>query len=497
MKRVGIAGFLHESNTFLAAPTTYEHFASTTLTGGDRLLDRWTGAHHEIGGFLEGCADFGMEAVPLLATFAVPSGTISAEAFERIVSELLDAVRKAGPLDGLLIALHGATVSESFPDADGEVLSRLRAVLPEPFPMVVTFDLHANISDDMIRHSTAAVVYRSNPHLDQEQRGVEAAGLLRRVMDGEVRPVQALEAPPLIIAMSKQYTSAAPAVGLYSDLADVLKWPGILSASIAMGFYYSDVREMGASFLAVSDGDPELARRAARWMATRAWDRRHEFAAGLPTMDDAVRKAVSGNDSPVALMDVGDNVGGGSPADSTLLFAEVLRQGIRNALVILYDPESVRSCVEAGPGATVSLSVGGKTGADHGNPIPIRGVVRNLSDGHFVETQVRHGGWGACWQGVTAVVETAEEHTVILTSRRMAPMSLEQILSVGVHPERKRILIVKGVVAPRAAYEPISSRTILVDTAGATSDNPLRFEYRHRRPALFPLEPDAEYGGES
>ena len=187
-------------------------------------------------------------------------------------------------------------------------------------------------------------------------------------------------------------------------------------------------------------------------------------------------------------MDVGDNVGAGSPGDSTVLLAEVIRQGARQAMVILYDPESVEQCVVAGVRQAVSLMVGGKTDQMHGAPVAIEGTVRTLSDGIFVDTQVRHGGWGGGDQGLSAVVETAEGHTIILTSRRMAPMSLEQVISLGVHPERKRILIVKGVVAPRAAYEPVAGEVLLVDTPGVTSDNPAAFPYQRRRRPLYPLE---------
>ena len=137
--------------------------------------------------------------------------------------------------------------------------------------------------------------------------------------------------------------------------------------------------------------------------------------------------------------------------------------------------------------------MGGKTGRQHGDPVEITGHVRTLSDGRFVERQVRHGGWTYNDQGVTAVVETAGEHTIVLTSRRMAPMSLEQLLSLGIHPEQKRILIVKGVVAPRAAYDAVSKQTILVDTQGVTQDNPAMFQYGQRRRPLYPLEADARY----
>ncbi len=213
------------------------------------------------------------------------------EAFERLAAELLDAIAAAGPLDGLLLALHGATVAANFPDADGEILRRVRAQLGPDIPVVTTLDLHANISPAMAEHSTALIAYRSNPHLDQRERGLEAAGLMDRILRGEARPVQALETPPLLIRISTQYTGRQPAQGLYDDVREVLGWPGILSASVAMGFYYADVEENGASFLAVADGDPALARRAAQWMAGRAWSRRQEFAARLPGPAEAVRLA--------------------------------------------------------------------------------------------------------------------------------------------------------------------------------------------------------------
>jgi len=260
-----------------------------------------------------------------------------------------------------------------------------------------------------------------------------------------------------------------------------------------MGFYYADVKEMGASFLAVADGDPQLAREASQWMARRAWERRQQFQGDLLEPNEAVRRASQASKGPVVLMDVGDNIGAGSPGDSTLLFAEILRQKVPNALVVLFDPQAVSACIAVGVRQPIELAVGGKTDQLHGNPIILKGRIRSVSDGLFVEIQVRHGSWGNYDQGVTAVLETDQGHTVVLTSLRMAPMSLEQILSLGIKPESKRVVILKGVIAPRAAYEPIASEIIVVDTPGSTSANPASFEYRHRPRPLYPLELDAEY----
>lgn len=471
--RIGILGFLHESNTFLGIPTRWEDFASTSMHEGEAVRERWGRSHHELGGFFDGCLAEGLEAVPGFATLAVPSGAIAAEDFERIADAILQGLERVGEVDGLLVALHGATVSEAYRDADGEVLRRIRAKTGRALPIVVTLDLHANVSADMTALSDAIVAYRTNPHLDQRERGEEAARLLARMLRGEVRPVMALSTPPLAVPIAAQLSDS---LFLFDDLREVLAWPGILSASVNLGFYYADVEEMGTSFLAVADGDEALARKAADWMADRAWARRGELLPALPSPAEAVAAAMAAERKPVALMDVGDNVGGGSPADSLVLFEECLRQGARKALVVLFAPNLVERCAAAGVGAAVSLGF-------------CAGQVRLLGDGRFTERKVRHGGWTHCDQGLTAVVATEEGHQVVLTTRRMAPMSLEQVRSAGVDPSQLDILIVKGVIAPQAAYREVAASIVLVDTPGPTANDPGSFSYRHRRQPMFPMEP--------
>jgi microcystin degradation protein MlrC len=344
----------------------------------------------------------------------------------------------------------------------------------------------------MTDHSDALICYRSNPHLDQRERGLEAATLMARTLRGDVEPVQALESLPWAIPIDRQYTKEPPASLLYAEAERAVRAPGMLSASVAMGFYYADVPEMGASFVAVADGDTGLARRTTREMAAAGWKRRHEFASRLLSPVDAVAHARAAPAGPVALFDVGDNVGGGSPGDSTILLEEMRRQGVPDWLVVLYDPECVERCVAAGVRNNVRLEAGAKTDALHGRPVPVEARVRLLSDGVFVEREVRHGGWGRNDQGVTALVDVSPAGSIVFTSRRMAPMSLEQLLSVAARPEQRRAIVVKGVVAPRAAYEPVCREILLVDTPGVTAGDPSRFHYRNRRKPLYPLESIAD-----
>jgi microcystin degradation protein MlrC len=347
--RIGVMGFIHESNTFVSFPTTLQQFTEEGISRGDEILGRWTGAHHELSGFIAGGSRNGFEVAPLIASHATPGGPLTKRAFEAILGEMTGLLESEDGLDGLLLALHGAMVAEGYQDADGEVTLRLREIFDKP--IVMTLDCHANVSLRMVQSTTATILYRSNPHVDQRARGLEAANIIARTVRGEIHPVQALETPPLVINTSKQYTSLNPARSLIRDAEQSMSRPRVISASVGLGFAFADVEKMGSSFLVVADSDPSVARGQARWMAKRAWKRRQEFLMDLPSSAEAVRMAAGSKGFPVVLMDVGDNVGGGSPGDSTFLLEELLEQGTEGALVVLWDPDEVQRCVEVGVGA--------------------------------------------------------------------------------------------------------------------------------------------------
>jgi microcystin degradation protein MlrC len=491
--RFAALGLSHETNTFSAVPTDYATFERAGISRGAEIERVYAESHATMAGFLDARARLGVDVEPLLYTSPTPSGTITDDAFERIGGEMLDLLRARGPWDGILLAQHGAAVSQSFPDLDGELTARVRRLVGPAVPIGLALDLHANISPRMVEQSTVTTVYRTNPHLDPRPRALECAELVVRAARGEIRPVQALETPPLVVDILRQFTGEEPMRGLMRDVESVLARPGLLSASAVEGYPYADVPEMGMTFLAISDGDPAAARAAARWLAERAWQRRSEFVGSAPGPEEALRQAAAEPRGPVVLMDVGDNVGGGSPADSTVLLAAARALGISGFLVTLCDPEAVAACAAAGVGAAVQLSVGAKTDARHGAPVRVSGRVRLLADGRFEEPNPTHGGQRFFDQGLTAVLDTTDGHTLVLTSRPSLPLSLQQLRSVGVEPERYRIVVAKGVVSPRPAYEPIAARIILVDTPGVTAASLGRFRYERRRRPLYPFEPDATY----
>lgn len=486
--RIGILALLHESNTFIDRPTTIERFEENLLAEGEEIRRKLAGAHHEVGGFFAGLQERAIEAVPIFAARAMPYGVVAAETFHRLVGRMLDRLSEAGPLDGLLVAPHGATVAADQLDADGYWLSEVRRAVGPQTPIVGTLDPHANLSAQMVQSTDALVAYKTNPHLDQRARGIEAARLIARHLQGEVQLVQAAAFPPLAINIERQETESPHLAPLYALAEDLVQSSQgrLLSTSILLGFPYADVPEMGSAVLAVADGDRAIAQSAADALAAEMWRRREDFVGRLVGIEEAVSQAarIAG---PVCLLDMGDNVGGGSPADGTLLAHALLRSDVASALVCIYDPKAVQEFAVAGPGGRVRLPLGGHTDSRHGPPLEAEFVVTSLHSGQFSEPEPRHGGFQTMDQGLTAVVQSGRL-TLLVNSRRTPPFSLQQLLSCGIDPARFQVLVAKGVNAPIAAYAPVCKTMIRVNTPGVTSADMESLTFHHRRRPMFPFE---------
>lgn len=490
-QRVGIISLMHESNTFLRAPTTIASFRQDQLLVGEAVR-RMADSHHEIGGFFAGLAEAGLDAVPIFAGRAIPSGPISAEAFRELLNMLDTELDRAGSLDGLLVAPHGAAVCESEPDADGYWLSQMRKRFPKPFPIIGTLDPHGNLSQKMVEATDALTAYRSNPHLDQKQRGLEAAALMARTLRGEIRPTQAAALPPLAINIERQRTSEPQCLEQYQFADAMSKRPRVLSSSLMLGFPYADVAEMGSAVIVVTDGDPELAKSLANEWGEFLWSRRHDFVGKLIEVADAVDFA-AGHEGPVCLLDMGDNVGGGSPGDGTILIHELHRRGLGPAFACLFDPQAVKIAESVGVGGRSRFAIGGKTDSLHGPSLEADFQILSLHDGCFDEPVVRHGGYQSFDQGRTAIVRSDNGLTIMLTSRRVPPFSLRQLTAFGLDPAAFRVLVAKGVHAPVAAYAPVCKHLIRVNTPGVTTADLSRLQFHHRRRPMFPFEPETEW----
>lgn len=500
-KRIGVIAILQESNTFIAERTSLANFQRDVLLFGEEIRRRFQGAHHEVSGFLAGLDSAGLEAVPIMAARALPSGVMTDECFNAIISSLDAGLERAGPLDGVLVAPHGATVSERVADVDGYWLQRVRDYIGPECPVIGTLDPHANLSPTMVAACDALLPYRTNPHLDQCERGLAAAQLMAETIAGRVRPTQAAAFLPLAINIQCQSPEELPLRESYELAAQFRTMPEILSADICLGFPYADVPEMGAAAIAVTNGEPALAQTVASKLAEFLWAIRDRFCPELLSVDAAMKLVAQHFESnpssqPVCLLDMGDNVGAGSPADSTLLLQAIERQGVAGAFVSLCDPAAVAQLAEAPIGARVVVDLGGKTDRLHGEPLHDEATLLSRHDGKFRETQPSHAGSGEFDQGPTAIIRTSKGTTVMLTSRRMAPWSLAQLRSCGLDPSSFRVLVAKGVHSPVAAYREVCGEFVRVNTAGSTSADLSTFSYERRRRPMFPFETSAAWEAE-
>jgi len=467
MRRIAVAGFLHESNTFNPRLTDRNAFRNQTLVFGEGWVQEWGNSHHEVAGFLEVLSQTEFAAAPIFLGWATPGGPVEDGLFEEVADYLCGRLSQ-GNFAGLVLALHGAMVTPQVPDADAQLLRRIRQVVGRDFPIAVTLDLHGNLPESMPDLCSILLAYRTNPHVDQRECGKRAAQLLVRQLRGEIQPVAAISKPAVIISLPRQDTSEPPLRGFFEELRAVERRAGVLAASFLLGFPYADVPHMGPAFVAVTDGDPPLAQRIVNNFAERLWSQKESLQAELPEAPEAVQQALRAKKTPVILVDFGDNVGGGSAADGTVLLAELLRQGASDSVVCLYDPEAVQQCRQAGVGANITLTVGGKTDTLHGEPVSVTGEVRLLHSGVYEESEPRHGGLRVHRMGPTALLELPKRNFLVLTSQRHPPFSLGQLTCLGLEPRQLRIIVVKGAIAWKAAYLPIAGTVIGVDTPGLT-----------------------------
>lgn len=486
-KRVALVGIYHESNTFLHTRTSLAAFEKGHLLYGENIRGEYNNAFHEIGGMLEVMDTSGVEAVPVFFAEATPGGIITDETLRFLYEKISQGIKDSGPFDGILVAVHGAAVAETFPDMDGWWLEKLRALVGGSTPIVGTLDPHANVSQRMIDATDALVAYKTNPHVDQRATGTQAARLLVDTISGKIRPVQYFYQPPATISIEQQYTAANPCKALYSLAQEVNHLQNVLSVSVLLGFPYADVKEMGSGFIVVTDNDPALAKAGAEKLGNYLWENRTQFVGEKVSVDEAV-SAIERHEKPVLLLDMGDNVGGGSPGDSTFLLTALEKSGQWRSFVCIYDPESVQHSREAGEERKICLAIGGKTDNLHGQPYTTEVTVTALANGVFTENQARHGGQVNYNMGEIAIVETDNGTTLMLTSLRIVPFSLNQLTTFGINPREYDVIVAKGVHAPLAAYQYVCGSIIRVNTDGITHADMTRLPFENRRKPLYPFE---------
>jgi microcystin degradation protein MlrC len=498
--RVAIGGISHESSTLSTVPTTLQHFRERGWTEGDELLRVYSGTKSALGGFIDAARDANYEVVPALMASAVPAGPVTADATETLTIRLAHMIREAHarePLDGVLLALHGAMVSELDDDGESYILRAVREVVGPDLPIIVELDLHGNISQEMVGLATIAVAYDEYPHTDPYERGYECGILMARVVRGGAKPTAALVKVPLLTAIQRQHTHAEPMLGVKHLVHALENERGVLNISYLPGFPFADIPLTSFSVIVTTDDDMPQARELAARIANHVWSLREQFDVTPLPVDAAVRHAMAAPAGPIVLADIGDNPGGGSPADGTVLLEALLRLGATDAVVVpVVDAAAVEVARQAGEGTTIEVELGGHVDAFHGEPLNVRATVVRLTDGSFVHKGPMNTGVPIDL-GPTAVLEIEGNRggsvQVVTTSLRYQPTDLEVLRSQGVEPTAQQIIVVKSSVHYRAAFTPIAREIIEVDTPGLTSPHVERLDLKRIVRPCYPFDRTMEW----
>jgi len=492
--RVLIAGLYHETNTFLPGTTTLRDFTETLGTA----IRGAAGDGSPMGGALAAADALGWDAVPVIDLRALPSALVDPEVPGRFREALRDAWNRHARIgiDGVLLVLHGAMASADEPDVEGALLAWLRT-LPgaDHVPVAVVLDLHANTTEAMARHADLHVAYRTNPHVDGRESAERAAHALDASIRSGRRAVTVRAAPGVLWPPVGTGTDDEPmrtleAMARAAEADD----PELIAVNVLAGFAYADIPDAGASFTASTTGDPERARRVVERLSRHAWEHRAQGLRREPApaeIADRLR-AADGTRGPLVVAEPSDNIGGGTPGDTTGLLEAFLELDLGNAVVAIADPVAVDALADVSIGATVRIAVGGRSGClGATTPLTFEAVLESRGEGRFaLEDPGGHlasMGGGIVDMGPCAVVRRNGVR-VLITSRKTPPFDLGMWRANGLVPERLSVVGVKAAVAHRRAWERIAADFLSVDTPGPSPSNLERLPFANVRRPIFPLD---------
>jgi microcystin degradation protein MlrC len=497
-KVIAVGGFQHETNTFAPHIAPFEAFERADswpgLTTGDALFDTMAGLNIPLSGFIDSARQAGHRLQPLCWCSAEPSGYVTRDAFERVADLICGSLGNAESPDAVYLDLHGAMVSEHYEDGEGELLRRVRGLVGDEVPIVISLDLHANVTAGMVEHSDAMTIYRTYPHLDMAVTGNRAYELLSAIMSGQSLH-KAMRKIPFLFPLSSQCTDFDPCKSIYQQLDEMSLRPGLANVDFATGFPPADIAECGAAIVTYGT-DRSAVEAVADQLYEQVLAAETEFNFELLDPDAAVVRAMANvSDKPVVLADAQDNPGAGGTSDTTGLLEALVRNGAQQAVIaVMYDPEVAAMAHAAGVGAEFETALGGKSGLVGIEPFHARFKVEALGDGRFTYTGAMKLNSKA-QLGNMALLRVIDENSdvrIVVGSSRSQCLDLAMIRHLGIEPSEQRIVAVKSTVHFRADFDPIAAETLVVIAPGIHPCKLADLNYQNLRTGvrLEPLGPE-------
>ncbi len=492
-KRVLSASIKHETNTFSKLLTGLDAYRARALFIGDEIAPVYRDTNTEMAAHFDAADKYGWELVSPIAASATPSGKVTREAWEYLSGELLAALN--GSFDGILLALHGAMVTEVDEDGEGALLEAIRKKAGPDVPICVSLDLHANVTEQMAQHANGLFSFRTYPHIDTRDTAARAAEALQAAMTGRTAPHCIVARRPQIDGANHGRSQDGPMIDLLRRCREHGKEAGIVDVSVNGGFPWADIEWAGPSVTVTYDskkaGMAEQAHDIAEAMMDTVWDERANVTIKHLQVSDAMDrvKAAGSGDKPIVLADFSDNPGGGSYGDNPTLLAGMIEADLQDAVFgTISDPEAVIDCQRAGVRGTVKIPLGGKIDPDFVPPLMVNGEVVAISEGGFtyegpMSTGMRNS------MGPTAILRIGGID-VIITTARLQVLDLAIFRSQGIDPENKAIVAVKSAHHFRGAFGPIAREIMLVDALGLATPSLKSLNYVNVRRPVWPLDMD-------
>jgi microcystin degradation protein MlrC len=479
--RLVTGGISQETNTFAPYSTTLKDFL---VIRAPAFFKHYQGKKDFIGGFINGSSKNCFELAPTIFAHGGAGGVITDTTFNALLKELLDSVRKARPYSGVVLALHGAAVSDSHDDVEGLILSEIRKIVGQNVPIVSTFDFHSNYTKLVVDNVDVLIGNDTNPHIDGYERGIEAIQIIKRLINGELRPKKAYRKLPMLAPRAP--TIEHPMKQIMETVHNMENIDGIETITVAQGME-GDLEFAGMSIIVTTNDDQELADRCADELYDLAWSLRHGFLRKEVSIEKGIERVKAAKEGPIVLADTGDVAGGGGTCKGVIVLQAVLEAQLGNGVVAaIADPEAVQKAIEYGIGNMVTLKLGGKVDKYQGEPIIVNGLVKLISDGKFIRKGPMRPG-SETDMGRTVVFRIGTIDTII-TEKRTMPTDLQIYRSLGIEPTEKKFIVIKGHTHFLSSHGPIAKEVIHLATPGLISgDFASRVYYKLRRP-IFPLD---------
>ena len=483
--RIAVGGILTECNHLGGLPIDMSIYEACELYRDEEVLQLTTSV---VGGMLDGLRQGGAEPVPLIFASALSGGPITRDCYRQLRGEWLGRLESALPVDGVLLPLHGSALVEGLDDPEGDMIHAARHLVGPDVPVVVTLDLHAHVTPEMVRHADALLAWETYPHLDQYGTGQRASRLLLDRLAGKCRPTMAMGKVPVITsAINGSTNDDDPFAELMRYTKSLEQQAGVLSTSLFLVHPYMDCENMGSGALVITDNDLPLAETLAGDIARRYWERRHDLEPEIFTPVEAIAKGMQVDGGPTILVEAADCCGGGAAGDSIATLSALVDSGVNvRSIVPVVDPQAAQACHEAGEGVTLSLAIGHKLDPRWGSPRTFTGKVERLSDGNFVYT-------GGQWEGhhehmgPTAIFRIGAVQ-VIITSRATYDWMDEQIRTVGLDPAQAKFIVAKNPMNYRQAYGAIAKAVVVLDTPGPTPATLKHVRFKKLSRPYFPAD---------